>query len=236
MHAHLLSCVQLFATSWTLARQAPLSMGFPRQEYWSGLPFPSPGDLPHPGIELVSLVAPALQAYSLPLGHLLRTSLCLNGYNEHCYLQNLDKCKNFLRVKNKLLGSSSKLYVSVCLSVKQYWEPFGGWKSLGNWEPQRPVSHLRITYLGWSSCPVGTETHPAVWMVVTGMFWDQRARGPDESSGKTFEAYNFAAWAREVEWLQHNSVTPCVLQANWSRQWQASQEFESHFDKISIRF
>ena len=38
-------------TPWTVAHQAPLSMGFPRQEYWSGLPFPSPGDLPHPGIE-----------------------------------------------------------------------------------------------------------------------------------------------------------------------------------------
>ena len=40
--------------SWTVARQAPLSMGFPRQEHWSGLPFPSPRHLPHPGIELES--------------------------------------------------------------------------------------------------------------------------------------------------------------------------------------
>ena len=47
----LLSCVQLFVTPWTVARQAPLSMGFSRQEYWSGLPFPSPGDLPDPGIK-----------------------------------------------------------------------------------------------------------------------------------------------------------------------------------------
>ena len=46
-----LSRVQLFATPWTVAYQAPLSMGFSRQEYWSGLPFPSPGDLPDPGIE-----------------------------------------------------------------------------------------------------------------------------------------------------------------------------------------
>ena len=46
-----LSCVQLFATSWTVAHQAPPSMEFSRQEYWSGLPFPSPGDLPDPGIE-----------------------------------------------------------------------------------------------------------------------------------------------------------------------------------------
>ena len=47
----LLSYVQLFATPWTVAHQAPLSMGFPRQEYWSGLPFPPPGDLLDPGIE-----------------------------------------------------------------------------------------------------------------------------------------------------------------------------------------
>ena len=56
------SCPTL-GTSWTVACQAPLSMGFSRQEYWSGLPFPSPGDLPSPGIKPGS---PALQADSLP--------------------------------------------------------------------------------------------------------------------------------------------------------------------------
>ena len=50
-------------TPWTVAWQAPLSLGFPRQEYWKGMPFPSPADLPNPGIEPVS---PALQADSLP--------------------------------------------------------------------------------------------------------------------------------------------------------------------------
>ena len=54
------SCVQLFDTPWTVAKQAPLSMGFSRQEYWSGLPFPSPGDLPDPGMEPTSLTSPAL--------------------------------------------------------------------------------------------------------------------------------------------------------------------------------
>ena len=49
-----LSFVQLFATTWTVAHQIPLSMGFPRQEYWSGLSFLSPGDLPDPGIEATS--------------------------------------------------------------------------------------------------------------------------------------------------------------------------------------
>ena len=48
------SCVWLFGTPWTVARQGSLSMWYSRQEYWSGLPFPSPGDLPNPGIELVS--------------------------------------------------------------------------------------------------------------------------------------------------------------------------------------
>ena len=49
-----LSHVQLFATPWSAAHQAPLSMEFPRQEYWSGVPFPPPGDLPGPGIDPVS--------------------------------------------------------------------------------------------------------------------------------------------------------------------------------------
>ena len=57
-----LSRVQLFVTPWTVGHQAPASMGFPRQEYWSGLPFPSPGELPDPGIKPGS---PTLQADAL---------------------------------------------------------------------------------------------------------------------------------------------------------------------------
>ena len=56
-------CLTL-ATSWTVAHQVPLSMGFPRQEYWNGLPLPSPRDLPDPGIKHGS---PELQADSLPI-------------------------------------------------------------------------------------------------------------------------------------------------------------------------
>ena len=58
-----LSRVRLFATPWAVAYQVPPSMGFSRQEYWSGLPFPSPGDLPNPGIKPRS---PALQTDALP--------------------------------------------------------------------------------------------------------------------------------------------------------------------------
>ena len=60
------SCVPLFETLWIIAHKAPLSMEFSRQEYWSGLLCPPPGDLLDSGIELMS---PALQADSLPLSH-----------------------------------------------------------------------------------------------------------------------------------------------------------------------
>ena len=66
----MLSCfsrVQLYVTLWTVACQVPLPMGFSRQESWSGLPCPPPGDLPNPGIEPASLMSPVLQANSLPL-------------------------------------------------------------------------------------------------------------------------------------------------------------------------
>ena len=63
------SWVQLLATIWAGAHQAPLSIGFSRQEYWSGLPFLSPGDLPDPGIKSASLVSSASQIDSLLLTH-----------------------------------------------------------------------------------------------------------------------------------------------------------------------
>ena len=64
LYVYILSGNCLFATPWTIAHQAPLSMGLSRQEYWHGLPCPSPGDLPDPGTELTS---PALQAHALLL-------------------------------------------------------------------------------------------------------------------------------------------------------------------------
>ena len=65
----MLSHVRLFATPWTVALQALLSMGFFRQEYWRRLPFPPPRDLPDPETEPASPVSPALQADSLLLSH-----------------------------------------------------------------------------------------------------------------------------------------------------------------------
>ena len=72
----LCSVVSDTATSWTIACQAPLSMGFPRQNCWSRLPFPSPGDLPDPGIKPMSPVSPALAG---------RLSLCHLGSPHYCF-------------------------------------------------------------------------------------------------------------------------------------------------------
>ena len=76
-----LSRGRLFATLWTVARQAPLSMRFFRQEYWSGLPFPPPGDLPNPGIKRTSLASPAYRwiLYYWATGEAPQGTL--NGYN-----------------------------------------------------------------------------------------------------------------------------------------------------------
>ena len=65
------SCVQLFPTPWTVAYQVPPSMGFSRQEHWSGLPYPSPEDLPHPGIKpgTLALEADALTSELPSKGH-----------------------------------------------------------------------------------------------------------------------------------------------------------------------
>ena len=73
---YLLSRVQLFVTPQTVAHQTPLSMGFSRQEYWSGLPFPSLGDLPNPGTEPESAT---LQADSLPSEPLGKPDCCVAG-------------------------------------------------------------------------------------------------------------------------------------------------------------
>ena len=84
-----LLCVQscLTVTPWTVACQAPLSMKFSRQEYWSWLPFPTPGDLPDPGIETSSLVSPALAGRFFisepPQNMYMRilATICINAFN-----------------------------------------------------------------------------------------------------------------------------------------------------------
>ena len=74
------SRVQLCATPWTVAHQAPLSTEFSKQEYWSGLPCPSPGDLPDPGIESTSLISPALAGGFFPTWESIYIGVELLGY------------------------------------------------------------------------------------------------------------------------------------------------------------
>ena len=74
------SRVQLFVTVWAVALQAPLSMGFSRREYWSGLPCPSPGDLPNPGIEPASLTSPALAGRFLTTSGTWQAPYKLSGF------------------------------------------------------------------------------------------------------------------------------------------------------------
>ena len=116
-------CVPLFEIPWTVARQAPLSMGFPRQEYWSGLSFPSPGDLSNPGIEPRS---PALQADSLPTE-----------------LQGKPSCSE-ARAKTDPRSPSRGLFASQCTGIQEgsgagpvqgalHWGPPSQWLFWGSW-------------------------------------------------------------------------------------------------------
>ena len=81
------SHVRLFVTLWTVALQAPLSMVFSRQEYWSGLPWPSPGDLPDPGIEPVCLKLPALAGMSFTTSTAWEVLLALEIWKKNSVIQ-----------------------------------------------------------------------------------------------------------------------------------------------------
>ena len=88
--------IQFFATQWTVTCQAPMSMGFSKQAYWSGLPFPSPGDLPDPGIEPVS---PALA------GRFLTTEPPGKCYHYKVHSSKIIVSKNLMR------GSAQKILI-----------------------------------------------------------------------------------------------------------------------------
>ena len=107
--AQTLSRVRLFATPWTVSLQAPLSMGFPSPEYWSGLPFPSPGDLPSPGIKPESPESPALGGRSFTTGatwealrcfikSLESLFLCEDYANTHYFSSSLFFKDSFIRL------------------------------------------------------------------------------------------------------------------------------------------
>ena len=96
-----LNHVRLFVTPQTVAHQAPLSMGFPRQEYWSRVPCPPPGDLPDSEIEPMSIVSPALAGRSLttlPPGKLFVQGISSNKSNNYnCYSESQSVDQHFLQ-------------------------------------------------------------------------------------------------------------------------------------------
>ena len=134
MSAQLLSHVPFFVTSWTVACKAPLSMAFSRQEYWSGFPFPPPGDLPNPGIEPTSPASPALQVDSLPRSHLgspswlyhnTKQSVCFVWLFFGLFLEVRYLCQECRRVKDEetslSLWSKYPSWLRLLDSLKLYW-------------------------------------------------------------------------------------------------------------------
>ena len=140
-----LSYVQLFATPWTVAHQAPLSMGFSRQEYWSGLPFPSPEDIPDPGIKPVSLISPVSaegsfttsttwkllsgpEKWSLPTKAKHRHWIYCNGQGKSDMKrktkQRRSLCRNKNRFKNQYMcisqGSPEKWNQWICIQRERF--------------------------------------------------------------------------------------------------------------------
>ena len=103
------SCVWLFVTpwTWTVAHQAPLSMGFSGQEHWSGLPCPPPGDLPAPGVEPAFPASPALQADSLPLTHWGSPQMLYWQYNHWALFYN----KSWSFITEKMFWLEDKMYI-----------------------------------------------------------------------------------------------------------------------------
>ena len=109
------SHVWLSATPWTVARQAPLSMGFPRQEYWSGLPFPTPGDLPDPGVEPASAALAGRFFTTAPPGKpwwVLTTRCFHDGQQERSTYHTTALISHASKVMNKILQARLQQYVN----------------------------------------------------------------------------------------------------------------------------
>ena len=136
-----------FVTPRTIARHPPLSMGFSRQEYWSGLPFPSPGDLLRSGIETVAPVTASLQADSLPAEPRRRA-----GWGSPCCT--LHPC-NFIYLSCagswlQSMGSSMLYHAGLSLVAKAGWRVAGGLPLL--WSSGSRVHRLSSCNMGFSRC------------------------------------------------------------------------------------
>ena len=119
LYAHMLSCfshVQLFVTLWTVAQQAPLSMGFSRQECWGGLPFPLLGHLYNPEIEPVSLISPALAATLFTISTTWKALFLWIAWNYIVISFPLCCCCCCILVSRFMLASENEPQDNSCLS------------------------------------------------------------------------------------------------------------------------
>ena len=115
------SCVRLFLTPWTIAHQSLLSMGFSRQEYWSGLPCPSPDNRPDPGREHTTLASPALQAVSLPTWEALGNANQNHGeipYHNHIWFDDNKWCGEWGAIRTLIHYCGWD-----CKMLQQLWKP-----------------------------------------------------------------------------------------------------------------
>ena len=134
-----LSHIRLFATPCNVAYQAPLSMGFSRPEYWSGLPFPSPGDLPNPGIEPGS---PALQADTLPSEPPGKSVITLKLIFYIGYPKYVDDCGEYVRA----VAKNGQTRWQVCIGVVFSWLLFSHEK--GSKDHPSPCAAFWVTCQG----------------------------------------------------------------------------------------
>ena len=147
-----------FATPWTVAHQAPLSVRFPRQEYWSGFPFPSPGNLSDPGIEPAS---PILQANSLPLSH-------QGSWASGSFLMS----QFFFASGGQSIGASAS--ASVLPMNIQDWFPLG-WTALNSLQSKRLSRILFSATIGKHQSSAFNllygSTFTSVWLVEKPQLW-----------------------------------------------------------------
>ena len=114
------SHVQLFVTPWTVVHQAPLSMGFSRQEYWSGLPCSPPGDLPDPGIEPVSLCLLHWQAGSIQLAPLGKPNWFIHRNLNYFIYWLIDWCIHLLNRHILIIYYGFRQYIRSSMNINKY--------------------------------------------------------------------------------------------------------------------
>ena len=146
-------------TPWTIACQAPLSMGFPRQEYWSRLPFPSPRDLSDPGIEPGS---PALQADSLPTELRLGESLKMRQFNPMSDSEIIASIYFFLSTTFSILILDLVLVAQLVKNLPAMWET--SVQSLGWEDPLEKGKASHSIFLAWR-IPWTVQSWRSPWTV-----------------------------------------------------------------------